>query len=161
MKRERPVFIAASPGGHLSQLLIITNHLPFRIVISYDKFRTLSDDPSICLVLQAHETRRNIPLHLVNLFKYCAYIALFRPKAVISNGGPFVLPLFVVARILAISTIYIDTLSRVEDLSNTAKLVHRLNLSKHFLVQWPHLTQRYRRAVYAGSIIDLSDSRDT
>ena len=52
---------------------------------------------------------------------------------------------------LGARVIYVESASRVTGLSASGRMVYRL--ADLFIVQWPQLTERYPRAVYAGRLV--------
>jgi len=93
-------------------------------------------------------TNRN----LVNLFKN-AILALQllrkeRPDAVLSTGAGISVPFIFIAKILRIKTIYIESLTRINELSLSARLVY--GVADHMLVRWPELAARYKKTEHRG-----------
>ena len=74
----------------------------------------------------------------------------FRPCAVLSTGPAVAVPVCVLARIMGIKVIFVETASRVTALSLTGKIMYRV--ANLFFVQWPELQQRCPKAVYAGRL---------
>lgn len=73
-------------------------------------------------------------------------------QAVVGVGSSHLVPMFLAARLLRRKTIYIESITRADILSNTGRLVYALRLADTFLVQWPELAGRYPRA-RLGSIL--------
>lgn len=73
-----------------------------------------------------------------------------RPQAVISAGPSQAIPLFWLAKLLRIKTIFIESWVRVHHKSQTGKLVYPV--TDLFLVQWPAMKKVYSKAVYAGRL---------
>jgi UDP-N-acetylglucosamine:LPS N-acetylglucosamine transferase len=150
-----PVFIMASPGGHASQALIITERLGRRIFLSYshlDKFRS---EKGVEKVLRAFPVRTSVIGHVANFGLFAWYFLRYRPRALVSTGGPFCLPAFVIAKWVGVPCFYIDTLSRVEGFSNTCQMILDRKLASKVLTQWPHLADADKGVEYHGSIIAL------
>ena len=87
-----------------------------------------------------YPTNRNI----INLFRNLG-LAVFvllkeRPGVIISTGAGIAVPFFWVGRILGLKCIYIESITRSEELSLTAKLV--LPFADYVFVQWPVLKER-------------------
>jgi len=53
---------------------------------------------------------------------------------------------------------YLDTMSRVTELSNSGKLIQKLGLSDSFLCQWQDIASKYNGAEYHGQAFDLGDN---
>jgi UDP-N-acetylglucosamine:LPS N-acetylglucosamine transferase len=79
------------------------------------------------------------------------YFLLFRPKLVISCGTGMTVPVFFSARVLGIKTAFIESISRVESLSITGRLMlGKVNL---FIVQWQKLADKILGTSYGGQMI--------
>jgi len=77
----------------------------------------------------------------------------FQPDAIIGAGPSLQIPIAIVAKTRGVPHIFIETASKIEFLSFTARLVYRFRLYDRFYVQWEHLTERYPRARYAGRLL--------
>ncbi len=153
-----PVLVVASPGGHFSQAVVMTARVANRIFISYPPAEShVTKDGAKVDVLRAHNTRFGVWGHFLNFWIFLSYFLKLRPRAILSTGGPFCLTAFVVAKLFGTKSIYIDTISRVDAVSNTCRLLARLKLSDEIYTQWPHLADESRRIGFNGSIIDLRD----
>ena len=79
------------------------------------------------------------------------YFILLRPNLVISCGTGLTVPIFFSARALGIKTAFIESMSRVESLSITGRLLRgRTDL---FIVQWEDLAARTPGAIYGGQLL--------
>lgn len=97
-------------------------------------------------------TNRNIPNLLRNL--KLAVSIIFgapgsgslgdRPDMVVSTGAGVAVPFIVLAKLLGIRTVFIESFTRVDDLSLSAKLV--LPFIDKLYVQWEELQARYPQA---------------
>jgi UDP-N-acetylglucosamine:LPS N-acetylglucosamine transferase len=76
-----------------------------------------------------------------------------RPTAVFTLGSATAIPLCAAAKVRRIPCTFIESLTRVDDLSVTGRIVYRLRLADRLYVQWAALTRRYPRAAYAGAVI--------
>jgi beta-1,4-N-acetylglucosaminyltransferase len=75
-----------------------------------------------------------------------------RPDVIISLGSEIAIPFFYLGKLLSIKTIFIETWSRLDNLSFTARLVYPV--ANVFLVQWPQLLKLCGpKAQYQGSVI--------
>jgi UDP-N-acetylglucosamine:LPS N-acetylglucosamine transferase len=79
------------------------------------------------------------------------YILVFRPEVVISCGTGLTLPIFYSARILKVKTVFVESMSRVESLSITGRML--LGKTNVFFVQWPTLAKRTHGTVYGGQLL--------
>jgi UDP-N-acetylglucosamine:LPS N-acetylglucosamine transferase len=72
------------------------------------------------------------------------------PQVIVSTGAGLALPFFILGRIRRRRLVYIESVTRVEKLALTGRLVYPL--TDAFFVQWPGLSRR-RRARFHGSVI--------
>ncbi|MHA2142410.1 MAG: hypothetical protein ACXADD_12990 [Candidatus Thorarchaeota archaeon] len=79
------------------------------------------------------------------------YFVSFRPIAVVSCGTGLTVPVFYAARFFGIKTVFIESMSRVESLSITAKLLR--GKTDLFIVQWPELANKVPEAIYGGQLL--------
>ncbi|MFW9802211.1 MAG: hypothetical protein ACFFFC_06140 [Candidatus Thorarchaeota archaeon] len=79
------------------------------------------------------------------------YFVLYRPVAVVSCGTGLTVPIFYAARLLGVRTVFIESMSRVESLSITGRLL--LGKTDLFLVQWPSLAETVPNAIYGGQLL--------
>lgn len=76
-----------------------------------------------------------------------------RPTIVVCVGSSICLPGFVLARVLGIPTVYIESITRTDTISQTGLLVERLRLASRFYVQWPEQVDGRPRRHYSGTIL--------
>jgi UDP-N-acetylglucosamine:LPS N-acetylglucosamine transferase len=75
-----------------------------------------------------------------------------KPDLVVSTGSEIAIPVFYIARLLGIRTMFIESLCRVREASATGKLVYPI--ADVFLVQWKPLLGTYgKKAQYWGSVL--------
>jgi len=72
------------------------------------------------------------------------------PRAILSTGAALAVPFFLVGRLLGKRLVYVDSLTRVQTISLSGRLVYPL--ASAFFVQWPSAARR-RRARYAGRVL--------
>lgn len=73
-----------------------------------------------------------------------------RPHAIISTGPGPAVPASMLAKLLGIKVIYIETGSRVFALSSSGRILYRF--ADLFFVQWPELLAHCPRGTYAGRL---------
>lgn len=49
--------------------------------------------------------------------------------------------------------VYVESVARVEKLSLTGAILHRLGIADQFIVQWPELVQKYKGTLYLGRLM--------
>jgi beta-1,4-N-acetylglucosaminyltransferase len=73
-----------------------------------------------------------------------------RPHAIIGSGPAITVLISVLGKLLGAKIIFVETGSRVTDLSLTGKIMYRI--ADLFFVQWPPLQETCPKAVYAGKL---------
>jgi UDP-N-acetylglucosamine:LPS N-acetylglucosamine transferase len=125
------VCLAASAGGHLSQL------------------RKLGESSKVYVV---GECNREHPLRVVRVLWRCVQvIRRERPDVVISTGAAPACLVALLGRLWGARLVWVDSITNVERLSLSGRLVRPF--ADLFLVQWPDLAERYRGAEYRGPVI--------
>jgi len=84
---------------------------------------------------------RNIP----RVFKI---VYLEQPDIVISTGASIAIGFAFAAKLFGKRFVYVESISRSEELSLSGKLVYKL--SDEFYVQWPNLCRKYPKAIFKG-----------
>ncbi len=74
-----------------------------------------------------------------------------RPQAVLANGPSVAVPAALLGKLLGARIIYVESASRVQRMSTSGRLVYPF--ADLFIVQWPALQVRYRKAIYAGRLL--------
>jgi UDP-N-acetylglucosamine:LPS N-acetylglucosamine transferase len=75
-----------------------------------------------------------------------------KPDVLVSTGSEIAIPFFLVAKVLRIRTIFVESFCRVRTASKTGKLVYPL--ADVFMVQWPQLLAVYGpKARYEGGLL--------
>jgi beta-1,4-N-acetylglucosaminyltransferase len=150
---ERPVLIVCSTGGHLLQMQELRAAWePFeRLWVTFDK----SDSRSLLRgerVLHAHSpTNRNVPNLLRNLRMAWRVLRRERPSAILTTGAGVAVPFAWMGRLLGVPTIYVESVTRIEGLSLSARLI--APVAKRMYAQWPELAaQSAGRLHFAGNL---------
>ena len=73
-----------------------------------------------------------------------------RPRAILSTGPGPAVPASLLAKLLGVKVIYIETGSRIFALSTSGKILYRV--ADLFFVQWPELLPLCPKAIYAGRL---------
>ncbi|MDJ0572350.1 MAG: PssD/Cps14F family polysaccharide biosynthesis glycosyltransferase [Pleurocapsa sp. MO_192.B19] len=89
-------------------------------------------------------TNRNIPNLLRNLYLAYKIIQEEKPQLVMSTGAGVAVPFIILAKFLGIKTAFIESFTRVQELSLSARLV--LPFLDKLYVQWEELEAKYSKA---------------
>lgn len=74
-----------------------------------------------------------------------------RPQAVLANGPALAVPAALLGKCFGAAIIYVESASRVQQMSTSGRLVYPF--ADLFIVQWPALQAKHRKAVYAGRLL--------
>jgi len=145
--------LVCSSGGHFQQLYSLK-----KFWSKYDRFWITFNSEDTRYLLNNEEkffayspTNRNIKNLIRNSFLALKIIIREKPNFVISTGAGVCIPFFYVGKLLGAKVIYIESLTRVKELSLTGKVVYPV--SDFFLVQHPELLKKYRKAIFKGRLI--------
>jgi len=140
--------LVCSSGGHLLQLYCLKNFWQ-----DYERFWVTFSTSDASSLLSGekkfwayHPTNRNIKNLFKNFFLAFRILRAERPDALISTGAGVAVPFIYAARLLGIKTVYIESFTRINDISLSGKLVYLV--AGHFIVRWPELAARYSRAKF-------------
>ncbi len=96
-------------------------------------------------------TNRSLRNFCRNFYLAWKVLAREKPQILVSTGAGVCVPFFIIAKLRGIKTFYIESLARVRQLSLTGRMIYLL--ADEFLVQWPELAEKYRRAQYRGQLL--------
>jgi len=149
--RSGKVLIVASPGGHLLQMLALKPawedmERSWVTLRSTDVEYLLRDED----VTYGHgPTPRNVGNFFRNLGLAWRVLRRQDPSVVVSTGAGLALPFFLLGRLQRRRLVYVESITRVEKLALTGRLVYPLATS--FFVQWESLAD-LPRASFHGSV---------
>jgi len=161
--RMKKIAVVLGRGGHTAQTFALVDSLgedfkyvyiiglldkltPKKIHLKGEVFRVLTPRllPQDSKVMSVIRT-------ILTLFLSFVYLAILRPDVIISCGTGMTVPVFYSARTLKIPTVFIESMSRVETLSKTGRILFgRVTL---FMVQWEQLAKRNPGTVYGGQLL--------
>jgi beta-1,4-N-acetylglucosaminyltransferase len=150
--RLRRVLIVCSPGGHLQQMLALQGawgdlERTWVTLSAPDVEHLLGDE----VVVTAHgPTNRSILNLLRNLPLAWRVVRRSDPDVILSTGAALAVPFFVVGKLLRRRLVYVESLTRIESVSLSGRLVYPL--ADEFFVQWPQAIRRPRMR-YEGSVL--------
>jgi UDP-N-acetylglucosamine transferase subunit ALG13 len=148
---NKKVLVIASAGGHLTQAMCATSQCD-EIVLVSNKVNIKKNN--ISKIYKIMDTQKNPFIHFFNVF-FALYILLKeKPTAIFSTGGPIALPFALICKVSSLKFIYLDTLSRVVELSNTGKLIKKYHLYDDFYSQWKNVASK-NNAKYIGKCFDI------
>jgi UDP-N-acetylglucosamine:LPS N-acetylglucosamine transferase len=145
------ICIAASEGGHMTEALYLRS-----AYADHDVFLITGANPRMSgfpyPIYMVPKFARN-PLKLFEvIWKVFRAFRRERPSLVLSTGSEIALPVFLMARLFGAKTVFIETITRVENPSLTARLVYPF--VDRFYVQNPETLKAFGpRAEYHGGIV--------
>jgi beta-1,4-N-acetylglucosaminyltransferase len=146
------VLFVTSSGGHLDQLVQLRPWWQ-----DHDREWVTFDLPDARSVLAAercrwayHPTTRNVPNALRNAVLAWRVLRQYRPDVVITTGAGVAVPFFVLARLLAIRTVYLEVYDRIDLPTMTGRLC--TPFADAFLLQWARQRRTYPQGVVIGPV---------
>lgn len=143
------VLLVCSSGGHLAQLHELRawwGQLD-RTWITFDTMDATSLLEDEQVVWAYHPTTRNLWNLVRNFVLAWRTIGRLRPSIIVSTGAAVAFPFFLVGRLRAVRTVYIEVFDRIDSATLTGRLCYPL--SDRFLLQWDE-----QRAIYPkGDVI--------
>lgn len=147
------ICLAASAGGHISQLLKLTDawkgYETFYITttgVMRDELRKYGK------VYVVGECNHKHPIRIVKVLLNCIRI-VFKEKfnVVISTGAAVGCLMGFLGRIKGAKVVWLDSITNVKRLSLSGRLVRPI--ADLYLVQWPDLAEQYSGVEYVGAVI--------
>ena len=149
----RKLCLVCSSGGHLFQLYSLKDFWSDK-----DRFWVSFPTSDAKYLLRSEKkywayypTNRNVKNLLKNLFLAVKILKKQKPDVVISTGAGIAVPFIFLGRIFGMRTIYLESITRNEELSLSAWLVY-LFVNK-LLVQWPELEHKYKKIEFQGQVL--------
>lgn len=152
-QRRLRIGLVASSGGHLSQLLKLSDawrgHDVFYVVTTDVVKAKLGVDKRVYV---AGECNREHPWRVLKSFAAClGVIRRERPDVVLSTGAAIGCLSCLFGWTFGAKVVWMDSITNVERLSLSGRMVRPI--ANLFLVQWPELVQKYAGVEYVGTVI--------
>ena len=150
MSAEGPLLLVCSSGGHLLQMCALREAWdPFdRVWVTFDKSDAASLLDEERVIHAFGPTNRNVPNLLRNLRLALRVLRSERPRAILTTGAGVAVPFAWIGRALRIPTVYVESVTRMEELSLSARMIRPV--AQRMYVQWPELAQGER--AFAGNL---------
>ncbi|OHB61021.1 MAG: hypothetical protein A2167_01110 [Planctomycetes bacterium RBG_13_46_10] len=147
------ICLAASAGGHLSQLLRLSHSWKDYEVFWITTTTVVAE--KLCAFGRVYTVGESNRQHLIKVIKAllrCTKIIFTeKPDIVISTGAAVGCVTCFLGKILGAKIIWIDSITNVEQISLSGKMVRYI--ADLFLVQWPELAEKYHNVNYEGTVI--------
>ncbi len=147
------ILLVCSSGGHLFELFLLKDYWAERdrrwvsFPVSDAKYLLKDED----VVWANHPTNRNIPNLLRNFLLSWRILREYQPTLILSTGAGVGVPFIVLGSLFGIKTVFLESITRIEELSLSAKLVYFF--VDKLLVQWPELVRKYRKTEFHGQVL--------
>jgi UDP-N-acetylglucosamine:LPS N-acetylglucosamine transferase len=150
----RRLLLIASSGGHIFEMFCLRDFWgdKDRFWVSFptaDAQYLLKDEKEVHWA--AHPTVRNVPNLLRNLALAGKLLRTNRPDMILTTGSGVAAPFLWLARLLGIPTVFVESITRITEISLTARMVKPF--ATKMLVQWPELVERYPGVEHHGRIV--------
>jgi UDP-N-acetylglucosamine:LPS N-acetylglucosamine transferase len=152
-QKQLRICLAASAGGHISQLLKLAEswngYETFCVTTTEVVRNKLSKSGEVYVV---GECNRQHPIRVVAvLLRCCRIIFKERPDVVISTGAAAGCMLCFLGKMFGAKVVWIDSITNVERISLSGRMVRYI--ADLFLVQWPELAGRYKEVEFIGTVV--------
>jgi beta-1,4-N-acetylglucosaminyltransferase len=152
-RRQLRICLAASAGGHISQLLKLAEswngYETFCVTTTQVVRNNLGKLGEVYVV---GECNRQHLIRVVAVFLRCVrIISKERPDVVISTGAAAGCMLCFLGKLLGAKVVWIDSITNVERVSLSGRMVRYI--ADLFLVQWPELAGRYEKVEFVGTVV--------
>jgi len=96
-------------------------------------------------------TNRNIKNLIRNLILALKLISSGKYTHILSTGAGVGVPFIWMGKLFGLKTIFIDSFTRTEGLSLSAKLIYYI--ADKVLTQWKSNTKKYKKVIYKGKVV--------
>jgi beta-1,4-N-acetylglucosaminyltransferase len=155
------ILVILGEGGHSKEILILVDLLGpqyrYEYVMTYEdllseaKIRYAGPTYRVVRPRSKDDPALTAAVKLLRCIgQALAIVRRSRPDAILTSGPALAVPFALWGRLLGCRVIFVETGSRVRQLSLTGRLMRPL--AHLFFVQWPQLKERCRRAIYAGRL---------
>jgi UDP-N-acetylglucosamine:LPS N-acetylglucosamine transferase len=147
------VCLAASAGGHTSQLLKLMSSWNGHETVYVTTTGVVRDKlKQFGHVYVVGECNRQHPIRVGAVLLRCIRIILKeKPDVVISTGAAAGCMLCFLGKMLGSRVVWIDSITNVERISLSGRMIRPI--ADLFLVQWPELVRKYKSVEYVGELV--------
>ncbi|MBW4643613.1 MAG: UDP-N-acetylglucosamine--LPS N-acetylglucosamine transferase [Goleter apudmare HA4340-LM2] len=144
------LMLVCTSGGHFATMKGLKSFwsLHERVWVSDRQKDTTVLDKGEKVHWLPYQAPRDVLAILRNLPKTFRILYQEKPDVVISTGASLAINFAFIAKLMGIKFIFIESISRSQELSVSGKLVYPI--SDEFYVQWPELCEKYDKVVFRG-----------
>ncbi len=95
-----------------------------------------------------YQAPRDILALLQNIPTTLKIINVEKPDFIVSTGASIAINFALVAKLLGIKFVFVESISRSQELSLSGRFIYFL--ADEFYVQWPQLCEKYPKAIFRG-----------
>jgi|SRR5688572_6220480 len=144
------ICLVSSCGGHLTEVRTLRS-----VYEGLEHFYVLDDKVLLPQDMQGkthfvHHSERDW-LTLLNLIAAWRILRRERPHLILSTGAGVVVPFAIVAKLLRIRIVFVESFTRVTSPSLTGRIMYRL--ADRFFYQWKSLEHFFPSGVYGGPLV--------
>jgi UDP-N-acetylglucosamine transferase subunit ALG13 len=146
----RRALLVASSGGHFRLMKTLSRYwetFPERLWVTFENATTRTELGGERVVWAHHPTNRNVPNLLRNKLLAYRTIRRYRPDLILSTGAGVAVPFLLVGKLMGCRTVFVESITRVDDLSLSARLLRSAGAIGTLVVQHRELGEKYPEAV--------------
>jgi len=140
-KKDKLILVVSSPGGHLSVAKQLLFNSDFKVQFVVQAKKNIVKENGFIYVSDSDRDLRIF----IQLFQALRIILDLKPAAIVSTGAGVAIPFFLLAKILNIRAIFIESASRTKSLSLSGNIAYRL--VDRFYVRNSSLAKAYPKAI--------------
>lgn len=142
----------ASDGGHTHELMQLDELFKKYpgILITESKNVKNGFDAVYTVPQVNRKSLQSIFWFIKSFFAIKCILSKEKPSHIISFGAMCTVPVCVIGKLMKIKVIYVESYTRIKDLSLTGKIIYPI--ADLFIVQWKQLASMYPKAVYGGAL---------
>lgn len=154
----KKVMFVASVGGHLTQLLQISELFnDYNYVLITEKTEvTIPLIKKYNTKFLKHISRDKKLIYFLGIFLNSVmsliYFIKYNPDVIVTTGANTAAALCCLGKMFGKKVIYIESFAKRETPSITGKMIYKFNAYSVFIVQWENMLKFYPKAKYIGSI---------
>ena len=154
MDKNKKLCFAASSGGHLEQIMMLTPLMDkYQSFIVTEKTPYSPDFKGRRVLYLKQINRREWKFPFLFLWNTAAAIKILmkeKPDVIISTGVLAVIPLCILGKMFGKKLVYIESFAKVTSPTISARIAYRF--ADRFYVQWKTMLKVFPDAVFLGGI---------
>lgn len=157
MKKKKKVMFISSTGGHLSEMLELSDLFKYyetTIVTEKTKSNLYLKDKYSSVYYLVYGTKSHIFTYvfkfIYNFFKSFYLYFKIRPDVIITTGTHTAVSMCYIGKLFRSKIIFIETLANRTTKTMSGTMVYPI--ADYFIVQWKSMLKLYPKAIYSGWI---------